>query len=78
MFAKPGVSGPENVNVGDVTTLVRVPGQPAEVRVFTDDEKVEAAEHAAQTGGIIVALPQPMPGLPARLGSSATAGPGRL
>lgn len=51
----------DDVQIADLTMLVRVPGQPAGVRVFTDDEEVEAAEYAARTGGEIVALPLPLP-----------------
>lgn len=43
--------------VSDFTMLVRVPGQPAAVRAFTDDEQDEAHRYAAATGGIIVPLP---------------------
>lgn len=41
--------------------LVRVPGQPAAVRVFTDDEQDEAHGYAAATGGTVVPLPVPIP-----------------
>lgn len=51
----------DKVEVRDFTLLVRVPGQPAAVRVFTDDEQSEATAYAAQTGGVIVPLPLPPP-----------------
>lgn len=38
------------MRVADFTLLVRVEGQPAAVRVFTDDEADEAAQYAARTG----------------------------
>lgn len=37
--------------------LVRVPGEPAAVRVFTEAEKDEADRYAAGAGGIVVPLP---------------------
>jgi hypothetical protein len=46
------------VSVADFTMLVRVPGKPAAaVRVYTDDERDEAARYAAESGGVIVPLP---------------------
>jgi hypothetical protein len=44
-------------SVADFTMLVRVPGEPAAVRVFTDAEKDEADHYAAGTGGTVVPLP---------------------
>ena len=46
-----------NVRVADFTLLVRVPGQPAAIRVFTDDEADEAAAYAAEVEGVVVPLP---------------------
>ncbi|WP_079632893.1 hypothetical protein [Mycobacteroides abscessus] len=46
-----------DMRVADFTLLVRVEGQPAAVRVFTDDEADEAAQYAARTGGVVVPLP---------------------
>ena len=43
--------------VADFTMLVRVPGQPAAVRVYTDDEQDEAARYAFEVGGAVVPLP---------------------
>lgn len=51
----------DTVQVSDFTMLVHVPGQPAAVRVFTDDEQDEAHGYAAATGGTVVPLPLPMP-----------------
>ncbi|OPX08375.1 hypothetical protein [Mycobacterium sp. AT1] len=52
-----------DVSVADLTMLVRVPGQPAAVRVYTEAESVEAARYAAETGGEVVRLPlSPPPG----------------
>jgi hypothetical protein len=45
------------LSVADFTMLVRVPGQPAAVRVFTDDEREEADRSAAASGGVVVPLP---------------------
>lgn len=36
-----------DVRVSDFTLMVRVPGQPAAIRVLTDDEADEAAKYAA-------------------------------
>lgn len=43
--------------VADFTMLVHVPGQPAAVRVYSDDEQDEAARYAAEVGGVLVPLP---------------------
>lgn len=44
------------VTVADFTLLVRVPGSPGAVRVFT-----EAAGYAAEVGGSVMALPLAAP-----------------
>jgi hypothetical protein len=49
--------GPGELGVADLTMLVRVPGQPTAVRVYSDDERVEAARYAAEVGGVVVPLP---------------------
>lgn len=46
-----------DARIADFTLLVRVPGQPGAVRVFTDDEVDEAAQYAAESGGVVVPLP---------------------
>lgn len=51
----------EQVQVKDFTMLVRVPGRPGAVRVFTDAEEDEARRYATDTGGTVVPLPLPMP-----------------
>lgn len=48
--------------------LVCVPGQPAAVRVYANDEQSEAAPYASEAGGAVV----PLPLLPA---AGYTAGP---
>ncbi|MBY0290916.1 MAG: hypothetical protein K2X52_27820 [Mycobacteriaceae bacterium] len=45
------------LSVADFTLLVRVPGEPAAVRVYSDDEQDEAARYAAEVGGVVVPLP---------------------
>lgn len=45
------------MTIADFTLLVRVPGRPDAVRVFTDDEADDAAAYAAATGGSIAELP---------------------
>jgi len=47
----------DQVTIADFTLLVRVPGRPSAVRVFTDDEADDAAAYAAATGGSIAELP---------------------
>ncbi|ORA42266.1 hypothetical protein BST19_25625 [Mycobacterium bouchedurhonense] len=47
----------DTVQVSAFTMLVRVPGQPTAVRVFTNDEQDEARGYAAATGGTVVPLP---------------------
>jgi len=61
------------VQVADITMLVRVPGRPAEVRAFTDAEEAEARSYAEQVGGTVVRLPLPMPEGYEALGGSAHA-----
>lgn len=51
----------DQVQVSDFTMLVRVPGQPDAIRVFTDAEAEEAKRYAAETGGTVVRLPLPPP-----------------
>lgn len=43
--------------IADFTLLVRVPGQPAAVRVFTDGQAGEAQRYAQETGGQVLSLP---------------------
>ena len=52
-----------DVYVSDITSMVRVPGQPAAVRVYTDTEGDAADQYAAEAGGEVVPLPlSPPPG----------------
>lgn len=50
-----------DLQIVDFTLLVRVPGAPAAVRVYTDAESDEAAHYAAEVGGVVVPLPLPPP-----------------
>lgn len=50
-----------DVRITDFTMMVRVPGQPAAVRVYTEAEHDEAAGYAAETGGEVVRLPLTAP-----------------
>lgn len=43
--------------VADFTMLVHVPGRPAAVRAYTDDEHEEAERYASESGGVVVPLP---------------------
>ena len=45
--------------IKDFTMMVRVPGDPAAVRVFTNAERADADTYAADTGGTVVPLPLP-------------------
>lgn len=47
-----------NNNVSDFTLLVRVPGNPSAIRVFTSDEAADAAQYAADNSGTIEDLPE--------------------
>lgn len=46
-----------SAEIKDFTILVRVPGDPAAVRVFTDVERADADTYAADTGGTVIPLP---------------------
>ncbi|WP_101953220.1 hypothetical protein [Mycobacterium intracellulare] len=50
-----------DVQVVDFTMLVRVPGAPGAVRVYTDAESDDAARYAAEVGGVVVPLPLAAP-----------------
>lgn len=47
----------DQVTTSDFTLLVRVPGRPDAMRVFTDEEADDAVAYAAATGGSIAELP---------------------
>lgn len=47
----------DGVEISDFTMIVRVPGRPEAVSVFTDAEVEEANRYAADTGGAMVSLP---------------------
>ncbi|MFJ6099116.1 MULTISPECIES: hypothetical protein [Actinomycetes] len=38
-------------NIADLTLIVRVPGRPADVRVFTDAEADDTHKYASTVGG---------------------------
>ena len=46
-----------DLNISDFTMMVRVPGRPAAVAVYTDAERDEANRYAAEVGGEILPLP---------------------
>lgn len=46
-----------DAQITEFTSMVRVPGQPTAVRVYTDDEQDEAARYASEVGGAVVPLP---------------------
>lgn len=58
----------DQVQVSDFTMLVRAPGRPDAIRVFTDAEAQEADRYAVEIGGTVVPLPLSPP-------SGYTAGP---
>ena len=43
-------------SVGDLTLIVRVPGHPAAVQAFTDNERTAAQRHADDVGGSVEPL----------------------
>ena len=47
----------DHVQIADLTMLVRAPGRPAAIRVFTDAEADEATRYATSIGGTVVPLP---------------------
>ena len=47
----------DDLRVADFTLMVRVPGDPAAVRCYTDAEHDDAARYAAEVEGTIVPLP---------------------
>lgn len=47
----------EAVEIADFTMMVRVPGQPEALSVFTAAEVEEANRYAAEAGGSVVVLP---------------------
>lgn len=47
----------DDVEITDFTMMVRVPGQPDALSVFTDSQADEAARYAADTGGTVIPLP---------------------
>jgi len=49
------------LSVADFTVPVGVPGHPAAVRVYIDEERGEAARYAAEAGGVVIQLPLPPP-----------------
>jgi hypothetical protein len=69
MTAKPKVTNTIHVkprqplvdSVNELTILVRVPGQPAKTRAFTDAEAGEARDYAETHSGLYESLPLPGP-----------------
>lgn len=63
-MADPDSSGPADrktpkrarANVADLTLIVRVPGRPADVRVFTDAEADDAQKYANSVGSTVETL----------------------
>lgn len=49
----------DNAQVSDFTMMVKVPGRPEMIRVFTATEEAEAHQYANDTGGTVVPLPLP-------------------
>ncbi|MCP2163089.1 hypothetical protein LX12_004302 [Williamsia serinedens] len=42
--------------MADLTTIVRVPGHPAAVQAFTDNERTAAQRYADDVGGTLESL----------------------
>lgn len=51
-----------DVELADLTLIVRPPGRPTEIRAFTDDQRAEAEAYAAEHGVTVESLPFPPPG----------------
>ncbi|WP_135452604.1 hypothetical protein [Mycobacterium sp. DL99] len=51
-----------NADLADLTLIVRPPGNPFEIRTFTDDQRAEAELYAAEHGGQVESLPLAPPG----------------
>jgi hypothetical protein len=63
-----------SAEIKDFTMMVRVPGQPAAVRVFTATERADADTYAADTGGTVVPLPLPTMTMPTPAEAAARPG----
>lgn len=50
-------SGRAAVKLSDLTLIVRPPGRPGEIRSFTDAERAEAEQYAAETDSVVETLP---------------------
>lgn len=48
-------------SVNDYTLIVRPPGKPAEIRVFTDARRDEAEAYAVLKSAVVESLPFPYP-----------------
>ncbi|UPG70820.1 hypothetical protein [Gordonia hongkongensis] len=44
------------VDITDLTLIVRPPGRPAQIRAFTDAERVEATAYASETDAHVEVL----------------------
>ncbi|OCB09333.1 hypothetical protein A5717_25895 [Mycolicibacterium porcinum] len=51
-----------NADLADLTLIVRPPGNPWDIRTFTDDQRAEAEAYAAEHGAQVESLPLPPPG----------------
>lgn len=51
----------DDAHVSDFTMMVRVPGRPTAVRAYTDAERDDAVQYAAETKGEVVPLPLSSP-----------------
>lgn len=49
----------ESAALADLTLIVRPPGKPAEIRVFTDARRAEAEAYAAEFGPDVAVEPLP-------------------
>ena len=50
------------VELADLTLIVRPPGNPFEIRTFTDAQSAEAEAYATEHGAEVESLPLPPPG----------------
>lgn len=50
-----------DATLADFTLIVRPPGRPAAIRVFTDAQRADAESYAAANGAVVETLPLPYP-----------------
>ncbi|MGB3484036.1 MAG: hypothetical protein WBB07_17700 [Mycobacterium sp.] len=49
------------IRMEDITLIVRPPGNPQAIKVFTDDTRAEAELYATERGAVVETLPLEQP-----------------